>query len=56
MELIVDEALRYLGAEALDNLKLARGTLHGKLLGGIFPVVSHRNACFLNNEISGIRV
>ena len=45
-----------LSAEALDNLKLARGTLHGKLLGGIFPVVSHRNACFLNNEISGIRV
>lgn len=45
-----------LSAEALENLKLARGTLHGKLLGGIFPVVSHRNACFLNNEISGIRV
>ena len=45
-----------LSAEALENLKLARGTLHGRLLGGIFPVVSHRNACFLNNEISGIRV
>lgn len=45
-----------LSAEALDNLKRARSTLHGKLLGGIFPVVSHRNACFLNNEISGIRV
>ena len=43
-------------AEALENLKRARSTLHGKLLGGIFPVVSHRNACFLNNEISGIRV
>ena len=45
-----------LSAEALDNLKLAHKTLRGKLLGGIFPVVSHRNACFLNNEISGMRV
>ena len=45
-----------LSAEALDNLKLARATLKGKIFGGIFPVVSHRNACFLNNEISGMRV
>lgn len=42
--------------EALDNLKLARETLSGKILGGIFPVVSHRNACFLNNEVAGVRV
>lgn len=45
-----------LSADALENLKQARATLKGKLLGGIFPVVSHRNACFLNNEISGMRV
>jgi homocysteine S-methyltransferase len=45
-----------LSAEALENLKLARQTLQGKILGGVFPVVSHRNACFLNNEISGMRV
>lgn len=45
-----------LSAEALENLKRARAALRGKLLGGIFPVVSHRNACFLNNEISGMRV
>lgn len=45
-----------LSKEALDNLKLARETLQGKILGGIFPPVSHRNACFLNNEISGMRV
>lgn len=45
-----------LSREALENLQLARATLKGKLLGGIFPVVSHRNACFLNNEISGMRV
>lgn len=42
--------------QALENLKLARETLQGKLLGGIFPIVSHRNACFLNNEISGMHV
>ena len=35
---------------------MAHKTLRGKILGGIFPVVSHRNACFLNNEISGMRV
>ncbi len=45
-----------LSREALENLKLARETLRGRILGGIFPVVSHRNACFLNNEISGMRV
>ncbi len=45
-----------LSKEALENLILARKVLKGKILGGIFPVVSHRNAVFLNNEISGIRV
>lgn len=45
-----------LSREALDNLKLARQTLKGKILGGIFPVVSYKNACFLNNEIAGMRV
>ncbi len=45
-----------LSARALENLKLARSALRGKLLGGIYPVVSHRNACFLNNEIAGMDV
>lgn len=45
-----------LSREALENLKLARSSLKGTILGGIFPVVSYRNACFLNNEISGMRV
>ena len=45
-----------LSQEALDNLKRAKETLHGKILGGIFPIVSYRNACFLNNEIAGMRV
>ena len=45
-----------LSPEAMDNLRKARTVLHGKILGGIFPVVSYRNACFLNNEIAGMRV
>ena len=45
-----------LSAQALENLKTARRELHGKILGGIFPVVSHKNACFLNNEVSGMDV
>ena len=42
--------------EALENLKLARQTLKGKILGGVLPIVSYRNACFLNNEIAGVSV
>lgn len=42
--------------QALDNLKLAHETLEGKILGGIIPVVSQRNALFMNSEVSGITV
>lgn len=45
-----------LTAQALENLKLARETLSGKLLGGIIPIVSHRNACFMDSEVAGINV
>ena len=45
-----------LSARALENLKTARRELHGKILGGIFPVVSYKNACFLNNEVGGMDV
>ena len=45
-----------LSAEALENLKRARQELKGSILGGIYPVVSHRNACFLKNEIAGMRI
>lgn len=41
---------------ALMNLKKARETLDAYLLGGILPIVSHRNAVYMNNEISGIEV
>lgn len=42
--------------EAFENLKRAKEILPVKILGGIIPIVSHRNACFMNNEISGINV
>lgn len=45
-----------LSETALDNLRLARQTLHGKLLGGVLPIVSYKNACFLKNEIPGMAV
>ncbi len=45
-----------LSREAADNLITARRTLRGHILGGIYPVVSHKNACFLNNEIAGMRI
>lgn len=45
-----------LSKRALENLKQARQTLQGKLFGGIIPIVSHRNAIYMNNEISGIDV
>lgn len=41
---------------ALEHLKLARKELDAYLLGGILPIVSHRNAIYMNNEISGIDV
>ncbi len=42
--------------QAFENLKRARQELKGKLLGGIFPPVSHRNARFMSSEVTGIRV
>nr|WP_303244073.1 bifunctional homocysteine S-methyltransferase/methylenetetrahydrofolate reductase [uncultured Cellulosilyticum sp.] len=45
-----------LTAQAVENIKRAHEELEAKILGGIIPVVSYRNACFMNNEISGINV
>ncbi len=42
--------------QALENLRLARQALKGKLLGGIIPVVSQKNALYMNSEIAGITV
>lgn len=41
---------------AVKNLKKAKETLRAKIMGGIIPIVSHRNAVFMNEEISGIRI
>lgn len=45
-----------LSKQALENLKQAKQVLKAKLFGGIIPIVSHRNAVYMNNEISGIDV
>ena len=42
--------------QALENLQKAHETLSGKILGGIIPVVSQKNALFMNSEIAGITV
>lgn len=46
-----------LSAAAVDNLKAARAALpDAKILAGILPVVSQRNALYMENEINGIHV
>ena len=47
-----------LSAQAVENLKKSRKTLgaDAKILAGIMPVVSQRNAFFMENEINGIHV
>lgn len=42
--------------QAFENLKRAREELSGYLLGGIIPIVSQKNACYMDSEINGIRV
>lgn len=42
--------------EAFENLKRARTELSGYILGGIMPIVSERNARFMDSEIHGINV
>lgn len=47
-----------LSAQAVENLKKTRQTLgeRAKILAGILPVVSQRNAIFMENEVNGIHV
>ena len=47
-----------LSAQAVENLRKTRETLgaDAKILAGIMPVVSQRNAIFMENEINGIHV
>ncbi len=45
-----------LSERGFENLKRAKKELDVKLLGGIMPVVSYRNAAFMNSEMAGIDV
>ena len=47
-----------LSAQAVENLRLTRETFgpRARLLAGILPVVSQRNAVFMENEVNGIHV
>ena len=47
-----------LSAQAVENLKKTRECLgsRAKILAGIMPVVSQRNAIFMENEVNGIHV
>lgn len=47
-----------LSAQAVENLKKTREALGSrvKILAGIMPVVSQRNAIFMENEVNGIHV
>lgn len=42
--------------ESVQNLELAKQTLKSKIMVGLMPVASYRNAMFLNNEVSGINI
>lgn len=42
--------------EAVKNLALAKQQLEAYILGGIMPLVSYKNANFINNEVSGITI
>ena len=47
-----------LSAQAVENLQQARTALgeNARILAGILPVVSQRNAIFMENEVNGIHV
>lgn len=42
--------------ESIENAILAKKELPTRILFGIMPVASYRNAQFLNNEVSGIQI
>lgn len=41
---------------ALENLRMIKEQVDIKILGGVMPLVSYKNARFLNNEIAGIEI
>jgi homocysteine S-methyltransferase len=42
--------------EGIDFIKEAKKRTHLKIFAGIIPVVSYKNAMFLNNEMPGINI
>lgn len=42
--------------QAVENLRIAHRELDAKILGGIMPIISYRNACFIQSEVTGISV
>lgn len=42
--------------DAVEFLKRIKETTDAKILGGILPIVSYRNAVFLNNELPGVKI
>lgn len=45
-----------LSKEALENLKAFRKDHDTLILAGIFPIVSYKNAIFMQNEVNGVSV
>ena len=45
-----------LSRRGLENLRRAKTSLNCYILGGIIPVISERNARFMNSEVNGIDV
>jgi homocysteine S-methyltransferase len=41
---------------AIENLKLIKKETGAKILAGIMPIVSYKNARFMDNEIPGINI
>ena len=44
------------GRRAAENVQKAREGLNGYILGGLFPIVSYKNACFLKREVRGMDI
>ncbi|MDF2685047.1 MAG: cobalamin-dependent methionine synthase [Clostridia bacterium] len=42
--------------QAIKNLRIAKENLNCKLIAGILPFASYKNALFLNNEVTGISI
>ncbi|MFI3166979.1 MAG: bifunctional homocysteine S-methyltransferase/methylenetetrahydrofolate reductase [Bacillota bacterium] len=42
--------------QAIENLKRAKEELSVPIVGGIMPIVSYNNACFLQSEVPGISI